>query len=152
METTTANSNTTTTPIQYSTNREYTVPQIQELFSSVGWDSARFPDRVFKALQGSSTVVTAWDGDHLIGLARAIDDGEMLAYIHWVLVNPAYHSQHVGSGLITHMKDRYKDYAFLEVMPEQSKNVPFYEKQGFTLMTDGRALQIVNFPDSNPTN
>lgn len=39
---------------------------------------------------GSSTVISAWDGDRLAGLARVIDDGEMLAYMHWVLVNPNY--------------------------------------------------------------
>ena len=32
---------------------------------------------------------------------------------------------------------------FLEVMPEESKNAPFYQRHGFTLMEDGRAMQIV---------
>ncbi len=40
-------------------------------------------------------------------------------------------------------KERYADYMFLEVMPEESKNAPFYQRHGFMLMEDGRAMQIV---------
>ncbi|PKU97338.1 Acetyltransferase [Bifidobacterium pseudolongum subsp. globosum] len=72
-----------------------------------------------------------------------IDDGEMLAYMHWVLVNPEYQGLHIGSGLIERVKEKYADYVFLEVMPEESKNASFYQHHGFTLMEDGRALQIV---------
>ena len=109
----------------------------------VGWESAQYPDRVYRALIGSSTVISAWDGNQLAGLARVIDDGEMLAYMHWVLVNPKYQGMHVGSGLVERVKERYADYMFLEVMPEESKNVPFYQRHGFTLMENGRAMQIV---------
>ena len=109
----------------------------------VGWESAQYPDRVYRALIGSSTVISAWDGNQLAGLARVIDDGEMLAYMHWVLVNPKYQGMHVGSGLVERVKERYAGYMFLEVMPEESKNVPFYQRHGFTLMENGRAMQIV---------
>ena len=44
----------------------------------------------------SSTVVTAWDGDRLAGLVRVLDDSEMVAYMHYVLVHPAYQ----GRGLL----------------------------------------------------
>ena len=77
------------------------------------------------------------------GLARVIDDGEMLAYMHWVLVNPKYQGMHVGGGLVERVKERYAGYMFLEAMPEESKNAPFYQRHGFTLMEDGRAMQIV---------
>ena len=72
-----------------------------------------------------------------------IDDGEILAYMHWVLVNPKYQGMHVGSGLVERVKERYAGYMFLEVMPEESKNAPFYQRHGFTLMKDGCAMQIV---------
>lgn len=129
--------------ITYTDEKRFTQDQVHELFASVGWQSAQFPERVHRALMGSNTVISAWDGERLVGLARVIDDGEMLAYMHWVLVNPAYQGMHVGSGLVQRVKQRYADYMFLEVMPEESKNAPFYQRQGFTLMEDGRALQIV---------
>ena len=83
--------------IEYTDEKHFTQDQIHELFASVGWESAQYPDRVYRALIGSSTVISAWDGNQLAGLARVIDDGEMLAYMHWVLVNPKYQGMHVGS-------------------------------------------------------
>lgn len=130
--------------IEYTDEKRFTQEQVGGLFKSVGWQSAQYPDRVYRALMGSDTVISAWDGEYLAGLARVIDDGEMLAYMHWVLVNPAYQGMHVGSGLVQRVKQRYADYMFLEVMPEESKNAPFYQRHGFTLMEDGRAMQIVN--------
>lgn len=50
--------------------------QVQELFQSVGWISANYPEKLYKALMHSSTVVTVWDEDRLVGLARALDDTE----------------------------------------------------------------------------
>ena len=129
--------------IEYTDEKHFTQDQIHELFASVGWESAQYPDRVYRALIGSSTVISAWDGNQLAGLARVIDDGEMLAYMHWVLVNPKYQGMHVGSGLVERVKERYAGYMFLEVMPEESKNAPFYQRHGFTLMKDGCAMQIV---------
>ena len=42
------------------------------------------------------------------------------------------------------VKDKYKNYLYLDVMPDQKKNVPFYIKQGFNVMEDGTAMNIVN--------
>jgi len=33
----------------------------------------------------SSTVLTVWDDEKLVGLTRVLDDNEMLAQIHYVL-------------------------------------------------------------------
>lgn len=130
--------------IEYTEEKRFTVEQVEALFKSVGWESAQWPERLFKALQHSDTVISAWDGGHLVGLVRVPDDTEMVAYMHWVLVDPAYHGQHIGSHLVELVKAKYRDYFLLEVMPEESKNAPFYQKHGFHLMDDGRAMQIVN--------
>ena len=95
----------------------------------------------------NTPTATAWDGPRLVGLARALDDGELVAYLHYVLVDPAYQGQGIASGLIAQMKERFRNYLYLEVMPEESKNVTFSERQGFTLMQDGVAMQICNLSD-----
>lgn len=92
----------------------------------------------------SQTVITAWDGDRLIGLVRALDDGEMTAYMHYVLVDPEYHGQGIASKMVEMIKEKYRDYLYVEIIPEESKNAPFYERLGFKRMTDGVAMQIVN--------
>lgn len=42
------------------------------------------------------------------------------------------------------VKEKYKDYLYLEVISEQKKNVSFYIKQGFNVMEDGIAMNILN--------
>ena len=131
--------------IEFTEQKKYTQEQVQELFLSVGWISGQYPVRLYKALMGSSTVITAWDGGRLVGLARALDDGELTAYIHYVLVNPEYHGMGIASRMIELIKKKYHDYLYIEVMPEEKKNAAFYQKGGFSLMEDGAALQICNY-------
>ena len=68
--------------IEYTEEKRFTVEQVEAVFKSVGWESAQWPERLFKALQHSDTVISAWDGGHLVGLVRVLDDTEMVAYMH----------------------------------------------------------------------
>ena len=133
--------------ITYTEEKKFTQEQVQELFLSVGWISGEYPIRLHKALMHSSTVVTAWDGDRLVGLARVLDDSEMVAYMHYVLVHLDYHGQGIAGQMIRRVKEKYQHYLYLEIMPEESKNAAFYEKFGFQTMPDGVAMQICNFGD-----
>lgn len=95
----------------------------------------------------SSTVITAWDGDKLVGLVRALDDSEMVAYIHYVLVDPAYQGRGIAGTMIKMVKEKYQNYLYIEIMPEERKNAAFYEKHGFQIMQDGVAMQLCNYAD-----
>ena len=129
----------------YTEEKKFTKEQVQQLFLSVGWISGKYPERLYKALMHSSTVLTVWDGEKLIGLARALDDTEMLAQIHYVLVHPDYQGHGIAGKMIEHIKEKYKDFLYIEGMPENKKNVPFYEKHGFSVMKNGAAIQICNY-------
>ncbi len=132
------------TPIEYTDEKRFSVEDTERLFLSVGWVSGKYPQRLHKALMGSSTVFTAWDGDRLAGLVRVLDDGELTAYMHYVLVDPDYQGMGIAGTLVNMVKERYRDYLYIEVMPEESKNAAFYERFGFHVMEDGVAMQIVN--------
>lgn len=67
--------------------------------------------------------------------------------MHYVLVDPAYHGQGIAGTMIEMVKEKYKNFLYIEIMPEESKNSAFYEKHGFTLMPDGVAMQLCNFSD-----
>lgn len=118
--------------------------QVQQLFLSVHWISGNYPERLYKALMNSSTVLTVWDGEKLVGLTRVLDDTEMLAQIHYVLVHPDYQGQGIAGKMIEHIKEKYKNFLYIEGIPEDKNNVPFYEKHGFSVMKNGAAIQICN--------
>lgn len=129
----------------YTEEKKFTKEQVQQLFLSVGWISGNYPERLYKALMHSSTVLTVWDGEKLIGLARALDDTEMLAQIHYVLVYPEYQEHGIAGKMIEYIKEKYKDFLYIEGMPDDKENVPFYEKHGFSVMENGAAIQICNY-------
>lgn len=133
---------------QFTEEKIFTQEQVQQLFVSVNWVSGNYPKRLYKALMHSSTVLTVWDGKKLIGLARVLDDTEMLAQIHYVLVHPDYQGQGIAGKMIEYIKDKYKNFLYIEGMPEDKNNVPFYEKHGFSVMENGAAIQICNMPES----
>ncbi|WEV67714.1 GNAT family N-acetyltransferase [Bifidobacterium sp. ESL0769] len=130
--------------IKFTDEKSFTQGQVERLFLSVDWVSGKYPERLYKALIGSSTVFSAWDGDRLVGLVRVLDDTSMMAYMHYVLVDPEYQGQGIAGHMVEMVKQRYADYFYIEVMPEESKNATFYQKHGFKIMPDGVAMQICN--------
>ena len=76
----------------------------------------------------SSTVLTVWDNEKLVGLTRVLDDTEMLAQIHYVLVHPDYQGQGIAGQMIEYLKDKYKDVLYIEGMPKEKDNYKLYLK------------------------
>ena len=94
--------------IVYIDTKNYTSNDLQELFQSVGWLSANYPERLKKALGNSETVFTVWDGEKLVGLVNAIDDSELTAYVHYLCVNPEYQGQGIGKNLLQRIKEKFE--------------------------------------------
>ncbi len=130
--------------IELTEEKRFTKEQVQQLFLSVHWISGNYPERLYKALMHSQLVLSAWDGKKLVGLVRVLDDTAMLAQIHYVLVHPDYQGQGIAGKMIEYVKEKYQDFLYIEGMPEDQTNVPFYEKHGFSVMENGAAIQICN--------
>lgn len=130
--------------IVYKETKDFKEKEVEELFLSVNWLSGRYPDRLIKALKGSSLVVTAWDEDKLVGLLRGIDDGEMVAFLHYLLVHPDYQGMGIATHLLDMAKKKYLSYLYFNVMPDEKENIAFYERHGFNLLKNGAAMQIRN--------
>ncbi|MGN1236239.1 MAG: GNAT family N-acetyltransferase, partial [Bacteroidaceae bacterium] len=134
--------NTRKMNITYKFTKEFTEQQIEELFLSVNWLSGRYPHRLTDALKASQTVITAWDGDRLVGLIRALDDGGMVAFLHYLLVHPDYQGHGIAAELLNKVKEKYKAYLYINLMPDEKRNIAFYEKHGFNVLEEGAAMQI----------
>lgn len=130
--------------IEYTTERKFSQKQVEDLFKSIGWVSGEFPIQLYQALIHSSYVLSAWDGSQLVGLIRGLDDGGMTAFLHYLLVSPNYRGQGIASEMVKKAKEHYANFFYINIMPEESKNAPFYERLGFKRMPDGVAMQICN--------
>lgn len=130
--------------IIYTDKRDYSADDLQELFQSVHWLSANYPERLKKALDHCETVFTAWYGKQLIGLVNAIDDGEMTAYAHYLCVNPVYQGQGIGRELLNRIKEKYKNYLYIILIAENEGLIKYYSQNGFRCMGGQYVFEIQN--------
>lgn len=126
----------------YSDKREFNAEQLQRLFGSVGWVSANYPERLLKALSGCETVFTAWQDGQLVGLVNAIDDGELTAYVHYLLVAPEWQGKGIGTALLDMVKEKYKNYLYLFLVAENKELAGYYERLGFTGLSNTMVMAV----------
>lgn len=118
--------------------------ELKDLFTSVGWMSAQYSHRMEKGFRQAGTLLTVWKQGQLIGALEALDDGELTAYIHYLLVDPAHQGMGVGSRLLELAKERYQKYLYLIVICEEPKNRGFYHQCKFLQAEEATVFQIVN--------
>lgn len=131
--------------ITYKETKVFTQEELKDLFLSVNWESGKYPDRLVKAMQNSTQVISAWDGDKLIGLVRALDDGTTVAFLHYLLVNPAYQGQHIGDELMKRMMSKLEGLLYVKIIPSDPKTIPFYKRFGFEEYDNYSALVLKKF-------
>lgn len=128
--------------ITYKETKDFTAEQLEELFLSVNWQSGRHPDQLVAGMRHSSHVISAWDGARLVGLVRGLDDGATVAFLHYLLVNPAYQGLHIGAELMRRILAKYQDHLYVKIMPSDPNTIPFYEKFGFGQRDNYSAMVI----------
>ena len=117
--------------IEYRQTRDFTEEDLRRLFLSVGWELGRYPKRLVTAMRNSTHVISVWDGDRLIGLVRALDDGATIAFLHYVLVDPKYQGRHIGDELMKRIMKNFTDLLHVKVIPSHPRTITFYERYGF---------------------
>lgn len=131
--------------IEYKKTKVFTAAELQGLFLSVKWESGNYPEKLVRAMQNSSHVISAWDGNKLVGLVRALDDGETVAFLHYLLVDPAYQGLHIGDELMKQIMSCFESLLYVKVMPSYPKTIPFYERYGFQQYNNYSAMVRKHF-------
>lgn len=121
--------------VAYSDTHVFSETELQRLFRSVGWSSGEYPEKLVIAMRNFETVFSAWDGDDLVGMVCAMDDGIMTAYVHYMLVDPDHQGMGIGKNLMDMIKEKYSDYLRI-VLVAYDRELGFYERCGFTRGVD----------------
>ena len=129
--------------ITFKDTHEFSREELEELFLSVEWSSGHYPDKLVIAMRNFEKVFTAWDGDKLVGLICAMDDGIMTAYIHYLLVHPDYQHMGIGKQLVNRMKEVYADYLRI-VLVAYDDEIGFYKSCGFEKSNDASPMFITS--------
>lgn len=131
--------------VEYQFVKNFKKEELERLFRSVDWVSANYADRLVRAMEKSDTVISAWVNGELIGLVNALDDGELTAYVHYLLVDPRYQLHGIASEMIGMLKEQYQDYLYLILIAENQEVVHFYEKQNFQAEEEATPMAITHF-------
>ena len=107
--------------------------ELYQLYTSVGWVAyTRDRDALATAIGNSTYVVTARDGNELIGLARGMSDDVSIFYLQDILVRPEWQHRGVGRSLLencltdfSHVRQKV---LLTDDLPAQHR---FYESIGF---------------------
>lgn len=112
--------------------------QLIALYANAGWCTyPNAPDQLLRAVENSLQVVTAWEGDELIGLARAVGDGETILYIQDVIVHSNYHHVGVGTQLMAMLMSAFPDVRQVVLLADDSPaTADFYAGLGFCRAED----------------
>ena len=86
-------------------------------------------ERIERAFRNSSLVLSLWDGDRLVGLARVLTDGVGVAYLCDLAVEPDLQGSGVGKRLVDEVLARVEGAEL--VLRDSSLSKGFYDRLGF---------------------
>lgn len=127
--------------ITYQSSKDLLDQDLRSLYLSAGWTSYTDDfDDLSRLITQSELVISAWDGDLLIGLIRTVGDGLSIRYIQDILVLPNYQKQGIGTKLLLHvLKKSTHIRQCLLITDGQKDNQPiidWYKKQHMTEFKD----------------
>ena len=78
----------------------------------------------------SAIFVGAWEGERLIGFARAVSDGRFRAYIEDVVIHTAHQRTGIGRDVVKRLLDALSDIDVVSLFCDEA-HIPFYQDNGF---------------------
>ena len=115
--------------IEYRTYRE---KDILPLYASVGWTAyTDAPDVLHRGFERSLLTFAAYEGKTLVGLARAVGDGETIVLMQDLLVFPQYQRRGIGTALMRAMMERFANVRQFQLLTDDTeKTLAFYRSLG----------------------
>jgi GNAT superfamily N-acetyltransferase len=116
--------------IKISETKDIKIEEIVALYKVNGWSAAEKPTELYNALLNSHSLISAWDGNKLVGLGNAISDGHLVVYYPHLLVHPEYQREGIGRKIVDKMQEKYGDF-HMQMLTADGKAINFYEQAGF---------------------
>ena len=148
--------------MQYSIlNAKNSLPsteELVELYDAVGWSAyTRTPERLVPMLDGSRYLYVAREkrenttegAERLIGLVRAVGDGQTIAYIQDLLVHPQAQHHGIGSALLGKILADFDRESirqrFITTDIVDTPVIELYQRFGFTPVQDNGCVTLAKY-------
>jgi len=132
--------------ITLKTGNDIPLIQLVDLYNSVGWlayttDEQR--PRLQQAIQNSTYVVTAWNGETLAGLARCLSDDVSICYLQDILIHPEYQRRGIGRKLLVNCLERFAHVRVKVLLTDdEERQIIFYESLGYKNTKDLKKIPL----------
>ena len=116
--------------MEIRTHHERTIPAsaVRDLYYHVGRTQPA-PEGDIRVALHAGPAVGAWDGDRLVGFARALCDGHFNAYLEDVIVHEDYRWQGVGKRVVSLLLEQLEEIETVSLYCREEV-VRFYESSG----------------------
>lgn len=132
--------------LRYSWEKNLQPPDVQALYDDAGWSVySKDMDKLMRAITNSLAVMTAWDGNRLVGLVRVVGDGETILYIQDILVLVAYKRKGIGRALLKEVFTKFPVRQKVLLTDDTPETRGFYEALGFISCDKGETVAFVKF-------
>jgi len=117
--------------ITYKTNAKLEAHELSDLFKASGIKRpVEDLNRVKNMIDNSNMLITAWDGEKLVGVARALSDFSYCCYLSDLAVDKEYQNQGIGHELVNEIQKLIGDESNL-VLLSAPEAMEYYPKIGF---------------------
>jgi len=116
--------------MNYTEDRNLPMEQVVALYRANDWSSADKPELLLNALRHSHSLVSAWDGERLVGLGNAISDGFLVVYYPHLIVLPEFQGKGVGTEILKRLRAKYDGF-HQHMLVADGRAIDFYKKCGF---------------------
>ena len=106
-----------------------------KLYADAGWTAyTDHLDRLERGVAHSLAVYTAWEGETLVGLLRAVGDGETILYLQDLLVRSSHRRRGIGRELLERMTADYSQVRQKVLLTDAAdrRALDFYRACGWT--------------------
>lgn len=123
--------------ISYRTDQNISAEQLADIFHRSG---IRRPvddlPRLAGMLEHANVLVTAWDGDRLVGVARGLSDFHYCCYLSDLAVDREYQRAGIGTKLVDLSRTLISERAMLLLLAAPEA-MPYYPRIGFEAVPNG---------------
>lgn len=127
--------------IVYRLNHPLDAAEVARVFDASGINrpTSDLP-RIARMFANANLVVSAWDDDRLVGVARALTDHAYCCYLSDLAVDAVYQKQGIGHELISRVQDDIGENVTLILLSAPSA-MAYYPKVGFTLADNAYVIR-----------
>lgn len=123
--------------IRYQNNKELTAEDLSKVFESSGIKRPfQDLDRLQKMIEHADIIISAWDGEALVGVACAVTDYSYCCYLSDLAVSKPYQKLGIGKQLVEHLRETLGAEVSLVLLSAPSA-MEYYPRIGFTQTDKG---------------